>query len=130
MEKAMVGIVFAGAAGVLVLAVAAAWAYRTVRQHRVARSLAIDTNLGIAEARYVRAGGVEQWIQIRGEDRTNPILLGAAGAGLPMEPCTPTVKCWERHFTVVFWDRRDVGRTRARNGKAGSDSWTFDQLAD
>ena len=68
----MIGIIVAG---VVVLAIAAAWAYRKVCQRRVARTLPIDTNIGIAEGRYVRAGGVDQWIQIRGEDRTNPILL-------------------------------------------------------
>jgi pimeloyl-ACP methyl ester carboxylesterase len=104
--------------------------YRKLRQLRSARELAVRTANGICEGRYVRAGGVDQWIQIRGEDRANPILLIAAGAGLPMEPFTATVQPWERHFTVVFWDRRDVGRTRARNGGAGRESWTFDQLAE
>lgn len=126
----MVGIVFAGAAGILAVAVGAAFVYRKLGQRRVARTLAVDTSRGVAEGRYVRAGGVEQWIQIRGEDRSNPIVLIAAGAGLPMEPFTPALRQWERHFTVVFWDRRDVGRTRGRNGKAGNESWTFDQLAD
>jgi len=37
-----------------------------------------------------------------------------AGAGLPMEPFTTTLQRWEQHFTVVLWDRRDVGRTRGR----------------
>jgi pimeloyl-ACP methyl ester carboxylesterase len=104
--------------------------HRRLRQHRVARTLKIDTPTGITEGRYIKIGGVDQWIQIRGADRTNPILLIAAGSGLAMEPFTALLRPWERHFTVVLWDRRDVGRTRGRNGKAGSDTWTFDQLAD
>lgn len=124
----MIAVVIATA---VVAAVAlAALGYRRIRQYQVGRTLAVDATHGISEGRYVRAGGVDQWIQIRGEDRSNPILLIAAGAGLPMEPFTGTFRQWERHFTVVFWDRRDVGRTRGRNGKAGSQSWTFDQLAD
>jgi pimeloyl-ACP methyl ester carboxylesterase len=115
---------------IIVLAVVAALSYRRVRQARVARTLTIDMPNGIRESRYVKAGGVDQWIQIRGEDRGNPVLLVAAGAGQPMEPYTPILRPWERHFTVVFWDRRDVGRTRGRNGRTGNDAWTFGQLAD
>lgn len=110
------------------IAVLVAYAYRKARQRRTARRLAVRDG-GIAEGRWVRAGGIEQWIQIRGEDRANPIVLIAAGAGLAMEPFTATLRSWERHFTVVFWDRRDVGRTRGRNGTAGREEWTFDQIA-
>ncbi|MEU5692426.1 alpha/beta hydrolase [Actinosynnema sp. NPDC020468] len=123
----MIAVVLGGAA---VLVALAALAYRRLRQHRVARTLTLDTSTGIAESRYVRIGGVDQWIQIRGVDRTNPILLVLAGSGLTTEPFTPSLRAWEQHFTVVLWDRRDVGRTRGRNGKAGYGTWTFDRLAD
>jgi len=126
----MIGIVLGSAAGIAALAAATALAYRRLCQRRVARTLAIDTPAGIAEGRYLRIGGIDQWIQIRGVDRTNPILLILAGSGLPMEPFTTILRAWERHFTVVLWDRRDVGRTRGRNGRAGNDTWTFGQLAD
>jgi pimeloyl-ACP methyl ester carboxylesterase len=125
-SEIMTGVILGGAVGVALLVLV----FRTSRRRRVARGLAIDPATGIAEGRYVRAGGVDQWIQIRGEDRTNPILLILAGSGLPMEPFTTTLRPWEQHFTVVLWDRRDVGRTRGRNGKAGNDTWTFGQLAD
>ena len=126
----MIGVVLGSATGITALAAAAAPAYRKLRQRRVARTLAIDTPTGIAEGRYVRIGGVDQWIQIRGRDRRNPILLILAGSGLAMEPFTTTLQPWEQHFTVVLWDRRDVGRTRGRNGKAGNEAWTFGQLAE
>ena len=113
--------------GILAMAaIAAPLVYRKVRQRRVARALGEGGPAG----RYITAGGVDQWIQIRGANRSNPILLILAGSGLPMEPFTPTLRAWERHFTVVLWDRRDVGRTRGRNGKKGNDTWTFDRLAD
>ncbi|GAA1873528.1 alpha/beta fold hydrolase [Asanoa iriomotensis] len=124
----MAGFVLGGAA--VVALVACLVAYRKVRQRAVARAIAISSADGIDEGRYVRAGGVDQWIRLRGADRANPILLVLAGAGLPMEPFVPTLRAWERHFTVVLWDRRDVGRTRARNGKAGNESWTVSTLAD
>src|SRR5262245_54157708 len=125
----MFGVILACLAGVLALAAVAALAYRKLRQRRVARGLAINTPNGIAEGRFVRLGGVDQWIQIRGTDRANPILLLLAGSGLPMEPFTSSLVPWEQHFTVVLWDRRDVGRTRGRNGKAGNETWTFGRLA-
>jgi len=102
--------------------------YLAARRRRVARSLKRPG--GIAEGRFVRIGGVEQWIQIRGNGSTNPILLYVAGSGMAMEPFTRTLAAWEEHFTVVVWDRRDVGRTLGRNGAAGSAEWTFDLLAD
>jgi pimeloyl-ACP methyl ester carboxylesterase len=104
--------------------------HRRRNQRRAARELVIDSPAGIAEGRFVRAGGIDQWIQIRGHDRANPVLLIVSGSGLTMEPFTATLLEWERYFTVVLWDRRDVGRTRGRNGKAGHETWTFDLLAD
>lgn len=115
--------------GVLVFAAGIGLGYRKLRQRRVARGLAIDPRRGVNQGRFVRLGGVDQWIQIRGTDRANPVVLVLAGSGLPLEPLTATIASWEQHFTVVLWDRRDVGRTRGRNGKAGNENWTFDQLA-
>jgi pimeloyl-ACP methyl ester carboxylesterase len=43
---------------------------------------------------------------------------------------TPLIRSWERHFTVVQWDRRGVGRTRARSGPAAAADNTFERLAD
>jgi pimeloyl-ACP methyl ester carboxylesterase len=116
-------------AGFVVLTVAGALAYRAVCQHRTARSLVIRTPNGIAESRYVRIGGMDQWIQIRGEDRANPVLLFLHGSGMSMIPFTPVFRSWEQYFTVVQWDRRGVGQTLSRNGRAGSDQWTFDLMA-
>jgi pimeloyl-ACP methyl ester carboxylesterase len=87
-------------------------AYRKVRQRRVAKSLMIDTPNGIVEKRYVRIGGIEQWIQIRGENRTNPVLLVVhGGPGWPNATFTLPLRSWEKHFTVVQWDQRGVSKT-------------------
>ncbi len=115
-------------AGVIVLAVAAALGYRKVCQRRAARALMIDSPDGIAESGYVTIGGIGQWIQIRGEDRDNPVLLFLHGSGMTMTPFTPVYRGWEKHFTVAQWDRRGTGRTLRRNGKEG-DRLTFDLMA-
>jgi pimeloyl-ACP methyl ester carboxylesterase len=102
--------------------------YRTVRQRQTANYLAINHSDGIAEQRFIAVGGVEQFVQIRGEDRNNPVLLFLHGAGMSMIPFTPLFRSWEKFFTVVQWDRRGIGRTLGRNGLDGSDSWTFEDL--
>jgi len=58
-------------------------------------------------------GGVTQWIRIRGEDVTNPVLLlMQQGPGVPI---INEVRRFdrhlglERHFTVVYWDQRGTG---------------------
>lgn len=45
----------------------------------------IDTDLGIQENTYVTIGGIEQYLQIRGEDRNNPVILWLhGGPGFPL----------------------------------------------
>lgn len=115
--------------GLVALAGAGALGYRAVCQLRTSRALAIDGPDGIAESGYVRIGGIGQWIQVRGENRRNPVLLFLHGAGMTMVPFTPVLRSWERYFTVVQWDRRGAGRTLRRNGREGSGEWTFDLMA-
>src|SRR3954466_6459338 len=98
-----------------------------VARRRTARRLRIQP-AGIDERGYVRLGGVRQWVQIRGADRTNPVLLMLHGHGISMVPFTPLLTAWERRFTVVQWDRRPVGRTRMA-AKADHADLTFDRLA-
>jgi pimeloyl-ACP methyl ester carboxylesterase len=98
-------------------------------QRRVARALVIDSPNRIAESGYVTIGGIGQWIQIRGADTGNPVLLFLHGSGMTMTPFTPAFRGWEKHFTVVRWDRRGVGRTLRRNGKE-ADQLTFDLMAE
>lgn len=117
-------IIMLGASGSLVVG---ALAYRKVRQRRVARRLAINAPNGIVEQRFVRLGGVDQWIQIRGEDRDNPVLLVLhGGPGWPNATFTLPLRSWEEHFTVIQWDHRGSGKTLGRNGKPGDGEMTFD----
>jgi pimeloyl-ACP methyl ester carboxylesterase len=112
-----------------VVLVSAALGYRALRQQRVARALRIDVPPGVAEERFVRLGGIEQWISIRGEDARNPVLLVLhGGPGAPYSLFTPALRCWEKDFTVVQWDRRGAGKTLARNGKEGSGEMSFRRM--
>jgi pimeloyl-ACP methyl ester carboxylesterase len=115
-------------AGVIAVPAVGGLGYREVRRRRVAKALEIDTPNGIVEQRFVRVGGIDQWIQIRGEDRDNPVLLVLhGGPGWPNAVFTLPLRSWERDFTVVLWDHRGAGKTLGRNGKAGSGEMTFDR---
>src|SRR5208337_3944253 len=96
----------------VVVAIAALLAMRTYRQHVNAQLLAIHSQNGIDEGMYVKIGGIDQWIQIRGQDRDNPVLLclhgGPGGTWVPM---TALFVPWEKQFTVVQWDQRGTGKT-------------------
>jgi pimeloyl-ACP methyl ester carboxylesterase len=68
-----------GLFGVALFLVTLGLCYRAYCQHENAKILAIHTPNGIQEGMYVPIGGIEQWIQIRGEDRNNPVLLFVHG---------------------------------------------------
>jgi pimeloyl-ACP methyl ester carboxylesterase len=102
--------------GLIVLG-AGALGYRAWRQHENALALAVDPKTGVAETMFVPLGGVDQWIQIRGDDRANPVLLFVhGGPGSTESPVSSLLRPWEKYFTVVMWDQRDAGKTFARNG--------------
>jgi len=113
-------------ASALIVMLTGGLVYRRERQRQIARRLAIDSPDGIDEERFIRIGGIDQWIQIRGEDRDNPVLLVVhGGPGASYAVFNLPMRSWEKHFTVVQWDRRGVGKTLGRNGKAGCGEISF-----
>jgi pimeloyl-ACP methyl ester carboxylesterase len=77
------------------------------------RTPAIKSERSIASMEKVRLGGVEQWILIRGNDRSNPVLLfvhgGPGSAEMPVEHAYGGEL--EKHFVVVHWDQRGAGKS-------------------
>ncbi len=97
---------------------------------RNAKQFAIDPAKGIDEARYVAIGGIEQWVTIRGQNRSNPVLLFLhGGPGDVTNPWTFVVFApWEEHFTVVQWDQRGAGRTLRKSGPGVAPTMTLERM--
>src|SRR6187549_2085777 len=61
---------------------------------------------GVDESYTTTIGGIPQWINVRGQDRSNPVILFVHGG--PAAPLTPSLWEFQRpieeYFTVVNWD--------------------------
>lgn len=77
----------------------------------------IDTANGIDEGIYVSLDGQEQYLLIRGEDTSNPVMIWLHGG--PSSPDAFANYTFQKHlvgeYTVVNWDQRGCGRTYYRN---------------
>jgi pimeloyl-ACP methyl ester carboxylesterase len=97
---------------------------------RNAKDYAIAATSGIEEAKYLKVGDIEQWVTIRGEDRSNPIVLVLHGG--PGDATNPWgyagFRTWLKTYTVVQWDQRGAGKTLGRNGRASAETVTIDRL--
>jgi len=81
----------------------------------IANGMRIEGPAAIQESGYVTIGGQPQWIELRGWDRANPVLLWVHGG-----PGAPVISAnyssffpWERQFTLVHWHQRGAGLTYA-----------------
>jgi pimeloyl-ACP methyl ester carboxylesterase len=64
---------------------------------------------------FVRIGGIDQWISIRGQSPNNPVLLVVhGGPGEAQSLFADHYRAWEQKFTVVQWDQRGAGHTYGR----------------
>ena len=104
--------------------------HRRVRQAKTAAAAKIEGDCGIVEERFIWIGGIDQWIGIRGEDISNPVLLLIhGGPGSSYSIFTPHLRAWEKYFTIVQWDQRGAGKTFARTGRRASGNLSMEQLA-
>ncbi len=76
---------------------------------------AFDSNASIAELKEVELGGINQWISIRGENRSNPVLLWLhGGPGITQMPLSHHLDGeLEKEYVVVHWDQRGAGKTNS-----------------
>jgi pimeloyl-ACP methyl ester carboxylesterase len=88
-----------------------------VREAAAATPPAACAGEPICTEKYVRLGGIDQWIWIAGESKDNPVLLVVhGGPGDVQWPEEQRYKSWEDAFTVVLWDQRGAGHTYGRYG--------------
>ena len=82
----------------------------------------------VAEMRYVKIGGIDQFILIRGKSKDNPLLLILHGG--PGTPETPMFRKYnselEEYFTIVYWEQRGAGKSY--NKSIPDSSMTLDQF--
>ncbi len=68
---------------------------------------------GVQESYKTKIGGIDHWLNVRGQDTANPIILFIHGG--PASPLTPTIWQFQRpieeYFTVVNYDQRGAGKT-------------------
>jgi pimeloyl-ACP methyl ester carboxylesterase len=89
------------------------FAYRTYKQKIIRDDTKITQSLGIESIEKVTLGGVDQWVLIRAEDQSKPVLLWLHGG-----PGSPTLPLASQHdmelvkyFVVVHWDQRGAGKS-------------------
>ncbi|MGI6216507.1 MAG: alpha/beta fold hydrolase [Coriobacteriales bacterium] len=86
----------------------------------------IATPNGIDEETYVTLGGQEQYLLIRGQDVSNPVVIWLHGG--PAGPDAYTTYVFEQQltdsYTFVNWDQRGCGRTYFRNESNDPDNVT------
>ena len=75
---------------------------------------------GIQESYKTKIGGIDQWLNVRGQDKANPIILFVHGG--PASPLIPTLWQFQRpleeYFTVVNYDQRGAGKTYVEDHSA------------
>ena len=82
----------------------------------------------IAEVEYLRLGGLDQWVMIRGESLANPpLILLHGGPGFSETRLFRHFNApLEKSFTVVYWDQRGTGKSFDR--KIPRSSMTVEQF--
>ena len=120
-----------GVLALIVFAAIFAVAYLFYRRGANREALVVKVPPGVRQQRFVRIGGIDQWVSVRGEDAANPVLLFLHGGpgGAMSDMIYLRQHPLEAHFTIAHWDQRGAGRTFARSGKAGAGEMTVDRMA-
>jgi len=83
----------------------------------------------ITESGFVPVGGIEQWMAIRGRDRSRPALLFLHGGPCEAQSAFLSLFApWEERYVVATWDQRGSGRTFEKTGTS-TPNMTMEQLA-
>ncbi len=87
----------------------------------------------IEQDTFVSIGGIEQWITIKGADKSrHAILFIHGGPGSVLSPYAEAIfKAWKKDFVLINWDQRGAGRTFGRNApnEADDNFWIENPLS-
>lgn len=97
----------------LAICIVALFIIRAIKSNRYK----IVKDKGVEESLYVELGGIEQFVQIRGEDVSNPVVIFLHGG--PAFPISYLSYYYQQDlisdYTFVSWDQRGCGRTYYKN---------------
>ena len=83
----------------------------------------------IDQTDYVKLGGIEQWISIKGDNTANPVLLVVHGGPADVQwPNAAKYVPWQKDFTVVQWDQRGAGHTFGHSGGVNTPDVNLDRI--
>ena len=116
---------------VLLMIAACLYARKRIQQH-TARLFKIRSLNGIEKLETIEVNGVNQCLQIRGQDKSNPVLLFIhGGPGMTHIGWYEGLqRPWEDFFTVVQWDQRQAGKSYGSVAKLGDSLSNQQMLAD
>lgn len=81
------------------------------------KKIKIDTETGIQESTYIDIDGMKQYIQIRGENTENPVMIFIHGG--PASPMGYVSSYYQKELeselTIINYDQRGCGRTYYAN---------------
>lgn len=101
-------------------------------QSAAAQALPVRAPERINEEMFIPIGGIDQWITIKGNDRSNPVVLFLhGGPGDALSPYADALFAgWEKEFTLVQWDQRGAGRTFGKSGPSIRPTMTVQRMTD
>jgi pimeloyl-ACP methyl ester carboxylesterase len=115
---------------VVAVVLAIGFVYRAWRQYEAAAAMTISSPNGIDEATFLTIGTTRQWISIRGQDRSKPVLLLVhGGPGASHGGMAPLFVAWERDYVVAQWDQPGAGKTFGAAGRLYDASLTIERMA-
>jgi pimeloyl-ACP methyl ester carboxylesterase len=116
----------------LMVVVALSLAYGGLPRYIAAQGLPAAAAKPVNEEMFIRIGGIDQWITIKGNDRNNPVLLFLhGGPGDALSPFADAMFAgWEKDFTLVQWDQRGAGRTYGKSGPSIETTMTVERMVD
>lgn len=84
----------------------------------------------IAQLEKVRLGGEDQWLIVRGQDASKPVLLFLSGGPGASEAARVLRfnQALEKHFVVVIWEQRGCGKSYMARGDLSLERYTADTV--